>query len=137
MTTEETRITLDDFIQEHKITMTTKKTFHNPYMDNSDHMNHWIVTLKREDRTLKSYYSQGLGIKTLPTAKDVLDCLASDAAGYDNSRDFADWASEYGYDEDSRKAEKTYHVCAEEAKKLRHFLGEEAYQTLLWNMERQ
>ena len=71
-----------------------------------------------------------------PTLETVLDCLASDADGYDNSHDFEDWATNYGYDPDSRRGEKLYHVVAEQAKKLRNLLGSELYTKLLCEVER-
>jgi len=84
------------------------------------------------------WFSQGNGHKKPPTAADVLDCLASDASGYENSRNFADWCAEYGYDDDSRTAERIYHTIAEQAKELRHFLGgQDIYDRLLWETERQ
>lgn len=82
------------------------------------------------------WFSQGEAHKTPPTVDDVLDCLASDASGYDNSRNFEDWCSDYGYDDDSRTAERIYRAIAEQAKGLRHFLGDDAYNRLLWNTER-
>lgn len=71
-----------------------------------------------------------------PRLADVLDCLASDANGYDNSRNFEDWASDYGYDTDSRKAEATYRIVAEQAKGLRYFLGDNAYRELIEDVDR-
>lgn len=71
-----------------------------------------------------------------PTVEQVLDCLASDASGYENAGNFDDWCSEYGYDADSRKAERTYNLIAEESKKLRQFLGNEAFQELINETER-
>ena len=71
-----------------------------------------------------------------PKAADILDCLASDAASYDNARSFEDWASEFGYDEDSRKAERIFKACGKQAIKLKRFLGEPAYERLLWDTER-
>jgi hypothetical protein len=47
-----------------------------------------------------------------------------------------DWAGEYGYDTDSRKAEKTFRACQRQRAKLFAFLGPELYQTLLWDTER-
>lgn len=70
-----------------------------------------------------------------PTASDILDCLASDACGYDDARTFEDWASNYGYDTDSRKAESIYHTIGQQAKALRHFLGRD-YDTLIHKIER-
>ena len=45
-----------------------------------------------------------------PTPADILNCLASDASAYENAKDFEEWASEYGYDTDSRKPKKIYKV---------------------------
>lgn len=70
-----------------------------------------------------------------PTASEVLDCLASDASSYDNTQDFEDWAGDYGYDTDSRKAEHTYRAIAEQAKALRVFVDAD-YDELLYNVER-
>lgn len=70
-----------------------------------------------------------------PTVADLLDCLASDASTYDNCRDFADWCNEFGYDEDSRTAERTYNAVAEQSRQLRRLLPADAYEALS-NMER-
>jgi hypothetical protein len=98
--------------------------------------NHFRVTLKMKGKQLTTYFSQGYGISGEPQAADVLDCLASDAAGFENARSFEEWASEYGYDTDSRKAEKTYKVIEKQADKLKNFLGDDLYKELLWNTER-
>jgi hypothetical protein len=71
-----------------------------------------------------------------PKLADVLDCLASDAAGFENAQSFEDWAAEYGYDTDSRKAEKVYRTVERQAKQLRRVLGDEGYNALLWDIER-
>lgn len=86
-------------------------------------MTPWTVTLKMKGRQMTVPYFTGSAITSDPTAVDVLDCLLSDATGYDNARGFEDWASEYGYDTDSRKAEDTYKVVEAQSKKLRTFLG--------------
>lgn len=70
-----------------------------------------------------------------PSVSDVLGCLALDAVGYDNSRDFEDWAAGLGWDSDSRKAKRCYHATAEQSKALRHLLGDENYQALLYKTE--
>jgi hypothetical protein len=110
---------------------------------------------------ISTYYSQGSGNATqkvkqnpllpkdhwrnqektfpLPKVEEVLDILASDACGYDNSRSFEEWCGDYGYDTDSRRAEKIYNLNAESAKQLRQWmscLGPEAYTTLLFDIER-
>lgn len=52
-----------------------------------------------------------------PTAAAVLYCLLSDASATDQC--FADWASEYGYDTDSRKAFAIYEACCANGLELR------------------
>jgi hypothetical protein len=44
-----------------------------------------------------------------PTMYDVLSCLTKNDPGT-----FEDFCSDYGYDSDSRKAERTYHLVVEE-----------------------
>ena len=61
----------------------------------------------------------------LPDPVDVFGSLLSDASALDHST-FEDWAGDYGYDVDSRKAEKIYRACLEIALKLRAALGDEA-----------
>lgn len=73
---------------------------------------------------------------TPPTAADVLDSLANDASAWENSRSFENFASDLGYDPDSRKAEAIYRACGEIAKGLRNLLGAEGYEELLWKVER-
>lgn len=59
-----------------------------------------------------------------PHAADVVQSLVldSDVINYGS---FEEWAREFGYDEDSRKAEKTYQACRAIALKLRQILGGE------------
>lgn len=45
----------------------------------------------------------------MPTAYDVLTCLTKTDPGT-----FEEFCSEFGYDTDSRKAEKTYKACVKE-----------------------
>lgn len=71
------------------------------------------------------YYVTGSCPKlTPPTAADVLYCLLSDAAVLDHPN-FESWASEYGYDVDSRKAEQTYKACLSIALEMRAVFTEE------------
>lgn len=60
----------------------------------------------------------------LPEARDVIYSLVMDAHVLDAST-FEEWASEYGYDTDSRKAEATYRACLDIALKLRNGIGEQ------------
>lgn len=60
-----------------------------------------------------------------PTAYAMLACLTK----YDPGT-FEDFCSEYGYDTDSRKAEKTYFAVQEEWKKVRSFFTSEELESL-------
>lgn len=76
-----------------------------------------------------SHVGDGATVEILPVFADVLACLALDASVLD-SGGFEEWASEYGCDTDSRKAEATYRACLEVALKLRAALGEGGLQAL-------
>lgn len=65
----------------------------------------------------------------LPDATDVFYSLIMDSGVLDYAG-FEDWASEYGYDVDSRSAESTYRACLEIALKMRGAIGEAGIQTL-------
>ena len=84
----------------------------------------WKVTLTYKNRKLTTPFYTGASIKE-PTAADVLHCLISDAQSVGFSNGFEDWATSFGYDPDSRKAEKTYSDCVDSAVKVRKFLGKD------------
>lgn len=98
----------------------------NPHMDDMPRgSNHFLVTLARDnDQEMNVYFSMGPALCREPEAVEVLDCLISDSRGVVDEG-FEDWADNYGYDSDSRKAERTYLVCREQAVKLEAFLGED------------
>jgi len=52
-----------------------------------------------------------------PSAASVLFSLLSEGEAVDQS--FVDWCAEFGYDEDSRKALRTYEACCESGVRLR------------------
>lgn len=56
-----------------------------------------------------------------PTASDVLECIVSDA--YAGQLGFADFCDEYGYDHDSRDAERTHKACQKMARRTERFLS--------------
>lgn len=135
------RRTLTEFISDHNISMDCEKTGSNPNMDSMPEGScHYRCTFFAGERMRGPFevpFSRGPALEGEPTAEDVLDCLASDASGVENARNFEEWASEYGYDTDSRKAERTYNIVREQAKQLRGFLGSDAYELLLWHTERE
>ena len=87
-------------------------------------MTPWTVTLKMGRRRMTVPFFTGAMVTSEPTSHDVLNCLVSDADGYDNARSFEDWCDTYGYDTDSRKAEATFKQVEQQARKLRAFLAD-------------
>lgn len=132
---------LSEFIAQHKIKLTScVRVASNPYIDASD-MDHYKMVLTRLRQCggyarFTSYFSIGFGWKREPTAEDLLDCQAVEAASIENTGAFEEWASELGMDTDSRKAERTYKAACLQVEKLRQFLGEDLYSQLLWHVER-
>lgn len=125
------------FVVKHRVGFSAELTDRNPNMDGMpEGSTHWRCTLRKANRRLTVYFSQGPAISKEPEAAEVLDCLASDAVGIENARTFEEWCGEYGYDTDSRKAERTFKACETQAAGLRRILGEEAYKALLWGTER-
>ncbi len=133
--------TLHAFVERNKIRVADcVMVDENPHMKDTD-MYHYKMTLDaRIDgrrSQLTTFFSVGYGWTREPNAEDLLECLASDAASIENARSFEEWAGEMGYDEDSRKAERTFKICQQQAAKLKRFLGEDQYKALLWSTERQ
>lgn len=64
-------------------------------------------------------------IRTAPTAYDLLACITKNDPG-----NFEDFCSEFGYDEDSRKAEKIYNSVVEEWENVEDFFTKEEIEQL-------
>lgn len=67
--------------------------------------------------------------KAQPDIKNVVYGLLMDAGVIDYSS-FEEWADDYGYDVDSRKAESTYQACLKIGLALRSGLGDEGLRQL-------
>ena len=127
---------LADFITRAPIRFTVRPADRNPNMGSRDAgASHWRCTLTLNGKRMTVPFSQGSAHTFPPTLADVLNCLALDASGFENAGDFASWCGEYGYDTDSRKAEKIYKTVGRQAASLKSLLGPEFYNDLLWNTE--
>lgn len=77
--------------------------------------------------SLHNEHARNLAAKHLPSfvrrvnPAEVLAGVCRDAQDA-TDRSFADWASDYGYDTDSRKAERIYLACQEEGHKARKLI---------------
>ncbi len=131
--------TIDEFVKKHGIQIDCNKVYRNPHMADFKG-DHWEVILSAPGKgkdPMIIFFSKGVGHKgKKPKATEVLDCLASDALGHESSEKFEDWATNCGYDTDSRKAEKIYHLIEQQSDDLKRFLGADAYEELLSETER-
>jgi hypothetical protein len=85
--------------------------------------------IKRECETgrearIGSEYWQWKGKPILPKQLDVIHSLISDSDVLNYST-YEDWASNLGYDPDSRKGEAIYRACLEIALKMRNAIGDD------------
>lgn len=122
---DEPRQTITQFARKHGIRISSKCVLENPHMDDFQG-DHYKCTLKRmaggKIKRMTLHFSKGCGHEgEEPKVDEVLDCLASDFV--DPGETFESWARNYGYDEDSRKAEKIYKACLKQTKKIKSFLG--------------
>lgn len=116
---------MQEFIEEQGVTMTAERTSENPNMDDSLSMDHWRCVLKRGHERMTLTFSMGHGFNgEPPTVSDVLPGVQSDTASVENANGFEDWCDNYGYDPDSRRAERIYKACERQAKALKRFMGE-------------
>lgn len=85
--------------------------------------NEWKVKLIFQGRQLTIPFYTGFALHEAPNAADILSCLVSDSMSIQNARSFEEWCGEFGYDTDSRKAERIYKQCKKINQKLVKFLG--------------
>jgi hypothetical protein len=97
---------------------------------------HYKVTFSRPGvDDFETYFSMGLAHTSEPEANMVLDALRCDAEAA-NYHSFEEWASDLGYDTDSRRAERTFEACSKTATDLNQFLGDDLFRELLEELER-
>jgi len=78
---------------------------------------------KQTQANIAAKLARKQGVK--PELADVLHSLLMDGEAFFNAQSFEDWASEYGYDKDSRKAEAIYRQCDAIGRKLAAALPKE------------
>lgn len=84
----------------------------------------WTCTLSYCDREIEVPFYMGKGhLGEEPQLNDVLYSLFMDAMAVGMS--FEDFCFEFGYDNDSIRAFKTYDACVKMGKELNYLLGED------------
>jgi len=76
----------------------------------------------RIERTVGHHGLVKPGKQPAPDVLDVLYCLVSDAS-VRHAPTYEEWASEYGFDADSRKGEEIYRTCQKHTTDLLRVLG--------------
>ena len=84
------------------------------FQDDKEPRDIYLITLRRKSKGIFWVFKFGQSInnsdgKTKPSAYDVLASLTTS-----NPETFKDFCGDFGYDEDSRKAEKTYKAVVKE-----------------------
>lgn len=79
------------------------------------------VTLRRDGKSMRISFTQSrVGGSNPPTEYDIASCITKADPGT-----FEDFCSEFGYDTDSRQAEKTYKAVKREWEKVARVFGSE------------
>jgi|APGre2960657404_1045060.scaffolds.fasta_scaffold184490_2 hypothetical protein len=87
-------------------------------------------TFSRGGRSLRFSFWNSLNDARTGTPADlqsVVNCVAMDG---NCPQTFEDFCAEYGYDEDSRKAERTFRTCADFARRINAFFTAEELEKL-------
>lgn len=80
----------------------------------------WKVTLRHNGKRMAFPYYGG-GAASDPVASDVVESLSLDSYALEVS--FDEWCADYGYDTDSRNAERTYRACRKLGERFRKFVS--------------
>lgn len=96
------------------------------------HGNEYQITISRPGQSGRLTFRFWNSLKdkqkgTAPDAYSVLSCISSEAHAPGT---FAEFCDEYGYDQDSRKAEKTFKACDKLARRIRAFFCPEELEAL-------
>ena len=119
----------NDFLKKHGLTLKAIPTDSGkcpPFCDGKHiHGDEHKITIRRGRQSISFKFWNSLNDSQngkAPTAYDVLACISSDSSCPET---FEDFCGDYGYDEDSRKAEKTFKILSAFARKLCAFFSEE------------
>lgn len=125
-----------EFIERTGITIEASLVDFNPNIEERDEWNkgarHFLCTLFYKDRTMEFHYTYGRLNFNNPEdeLEETLCNLSRDC--YATIVNFEEWATEFGYDTDSRKAERTYLACHKIAQNFRELFQEvDTFKTFL------
>jgi hypothetical protein len=113
-----------------------KNFYSGPWVGFSEEEKSFIRTYKRKNHCVFKENGKWAAVcakvanklKTKPMMVDVLSCVMLDKTALEMT--FDDWCSEFGYDVDSRKAEKCYNACCDNARRALKFLSRKDMEAL-------
>ena len=109
----------NDFLKSVNASIKMEYLEHRPYFpDDKVSRDLYRVRIKRKGKQMAFTFGANLNGDE-PTAYDILACLTK----YDPGT-FEDFCSDYGYDEDSRKAESTYKAVCKEWRNVERVFGD-------------
>lgn len=113
----------DTFLRDTRTTFQAEHVGYGPYFpDDKESRNIYRIVLKRMGRSYTFRFGQSIKrtlTETVPTPYDVLACLQKNDPGT-----FEDFCSDFGYDTDSRKAERMYKAVVKEWNGVKRLFGD-------------
>ena len=113
----------NDFCNKHSITIKCEKpVLKRHFAGDKEERYVWQVTIHRTVKGQKMSFEFGNSINAknkMPSNYDILTCLTK----YDPGT-FSDFCSDYGFDTDSRRAEKTYNAVCKEFAAVQRLFGD-------------
>jgi len=121
------------FLKDTNTNFQIKYLKHDSYFDDNDLTARDIYefTLTKDGKTYSGTFGQSIeGSKKgeVPSAYSVLSSLSGEDG--DENETFEEFADNFGYDQDSRKAEKIYHAVIKERKGIHNLYSEEELEKL-------
>jgi len=119
-----------ELVSSQKVSISLERTGH--YFDeDTDVRNIYRVTITRAGKRISFRFGDSINNTLKGETPDLYDILASVGSEYDlNGFSFAEFCDEYGYDEDSRKAHKTYVNWVKHNVKLHRIFNDEDIEVL-------
>lgn len=110
-----------EICKKHGITMKVGAPKYGPVDWDKEHDHYrFPVTISKDGQSMRVMFTQSLAQGSNPPDEyDIITCLAKDDPG-----SFENFCSDFGYDTDSRSAEKTYRAVKTEWKKVLRVFGE-------------
>lgn len=111
-----------DFLVKHGIRFSAKLVNKKlqEWEGNERKSNHFVVTLENENRRVSfDFFDSVNNFNAGKTELDAYSVLACCSGDYHCPETFEEFCSEFGYDADSRKAEKTFKACQKQSAKLK------------------